>query len=176
VNAPVLLRGESGTGKELVAHAIHEASPRRTGPYVAVNMAAIPPSLAAAELFGATRGAFTGADHDRPGYFSRAHRGTLFLDEIGETAPEVQALLLRVLEAGEVQAVGGLEPRRVDVRVLAATDADLQGMTAMDRFRAPLLHRLMAGYLQVPALRARREDFGRLLYAFLRGRRLRGSR
>jgi two-component system nitrogen regulation response regulator GlnG len=168
LEVPVLLRGESGAGKELVARAIHEASPRRGGAYVAVNLAAIPPALAAAELFGATRGAYTGADVDRAGFFGRAHGGTLFLDEIGEAAPEVQALLLRALESGEIQPVGGAAPRRVDVRVIAATDADLPAMLATGRFRAPLFHRLSAAALQVPPLRARREDFGRLLHGFLR--------
>lgn len=168
LEVPVLIRGESGAGKELVARAIHEASGRRAQPYVAVNMAAIPPALAAAELFGAARGAFTGAEGDRPGYFSRAHGGTLFLDEIGEAAPEVQALLLRALESGEVQKVGSAAVQRADVRVIAATDADLPAMVAAARFRGPLLHRLMAASVTVPALRERREDFGRLLYGFVR--------
>jgi two-component system, NtrC family, nitrogen regulation response regulator GlnG len=167
LEVPVLVRGESGAGKELVAQAIHDASGRRGQPFVAVNMAAIPTALAAAELFGAARGAFTGAVEERAGYFSRAHGGTLFLDEIGEAAPEVQALLLRALETGEVQKVGSLEARRVDVRVIAATDADLQAQMDAGKFRAPLFHRLMAASLQVPPLRARREDLGRLLYGFL---------
>ncbi len=168
LEVPVLIRGESGAGKELVARAIHAASGRRAQPYVAVNMAAIPPALAASELFGAARGAFTGAEGDRPGYFSRAHGGTLFLDEIGEAAPEVQALLLRALETGEVQKVGSAATQRADVRVIAATDADLPAMVASARFRGPLLHRLMASSLTVPALRERREDLGRLLYGFVR--------
>jgi two-component system nitrogen regulation response regulator GlnG len=163
----VLLRGETGTGKELVARAIHRSSPRRSRPYLAVNMGAIPPALAAAELFGAARGAFTGADQRRTGYFSQAHGGTLFLDEIGETPPEVQVLLLRVLETGEVQPVGAEAPRRVDVRVLAATDADLEEAIAAGRFRAPLLHRLNGYEIRLPALRERREDFGQLFFSFL---------
>ncbi len=164
---PVLLRGETGTGKELVARALHEAGPRRTRPFFAVNMGAVPSTLAAAELFGAARGAFTGADRARPGYLSRAHGGTLFLDEIGETPPEVQVLLLRALETGEIQPVGG-EPQRVDVRLTAATDADLEAAAAAGRFRAPLLHRLAGYEIRLPPLRARRDDFGRLLLHFLR--------
>jgi len=164
----VLLRGETGTGKELVARAIHRCSPRRSRPYLAVNMGAIPPALAAAELFGAARGAFTGADQRRTGYFSQAHGGTLFLDEIGETPPEVQVLLLRALETGEIQPVGAEAPRRVDVRVLAATDADLEEAIAAGRFRAPLLHRLNGYEIRLPALRERREDFGQLFFSFLR--------
>lgn len=164
----VLLRGETGTGKELVARAIHRSSLRRSRPYLAVNMGAIPAALAAAELFGAARGAFTGADQRRTGYFSQAHGGTLFLDEIGETPAEVQVLLLRALETGEIQPVGAEAPRRVDVRVLAATDADLEAAIAAGRFRAPLLHRLNGYEVRLPALRERREDFGQLFFAFLR--------
>ncbi len=168
LRVPILLRGESGTGKELAAQAIHDASPRRSGPYVAVNMAALPPSLAAAELFGAERGAFTGADRRRPGHFEQAHGGTLFLDEVGETPPEVQALLLRTLETGEVRPVGGGRTLTPDVRILSATDADLEAAIETDRFRAPLLHRLSGYVLRLPPLRQRREDFGRLFHHFLR--------
>jgi two-component system, NtrC family, nitrogen regulation response regulator GlnG len=165
---PVLLRGETGTGKELAARAVHRAGPRRARPYLAVNMGAIPPALAAAELFCAARGAFTGADRRRAGYFRQADGGTLFLDEIGETPAEVQVLLLRALEAHEIQPVGAEAPERVDVRVIAATDADLEAAIAAGRFRAPLLHRLNGYEVRVPALRERREDFGRLLVHFLR--------
>ncbi len=168
LQVPILLRGESGTGKELVARAIHDAGPRRSHPYVAVNMAALPPSLAAAELFGAERGAYTGADRRRPGHFEQAHGGTLFLDEVGETPPEVQALLLRTLETGEVRAVGGSRSLTPDVRILSATDADLEAAIESDRFRAPLLHRLGGYVLRLPPLRQRREDFGRLFLHFLR--------
>jgi len=166
--APVLLRGETGTGKELVARAIHEASPRRKKPYLAVNIGAVPPTLAASELFGAARGSFTGADRRREGYFERADGGTLFLDEIGEAPHEVQALLLRTLENGEIQPVGADAPRRIDVRVIAATDADLEKLVADGRFRAPLLHRLQGDPIRLPPLRARRDDIGRLLIHFLR--------
>jgi two-component system nitrogen regulation response regulator GlnG len=166
--APVLLRGETGTGKELVAHAIHQASPRRTGPYLVLNLGAVPTSLAASELFGAARGSFTGADRRREGYFERANGGTLFLDEVGEAPPEVQALLLRTLENGELQPVAADAPRRVDVRVVAATDADLEKLVADGRFRAPLLHRLQGDQIRLPPLKARRDDIGRLLIHFLR--------
>ena len=165
---PVLLRGETGTGKELVARALHEASRRSSRPWLAVNMAAIPPTLAASELFGAARGAYTGADHKLDGHFQQADGGTLFLDEIGEAPAEVQTLLLRALETGEIQPVGGGGPRRVDVRLIAATDADLEKAVAAGRFRAPLLHRLAGCELRIPPLRQRRDDFGRLFYHFVR--------
>jgi len=168
LDAPVLLRGETGSGKELVARAIHQASPRRADPYLALNLGAVPGALAAAELFGAARGSFTGADRRREGYFERADGGTLFLDEVGEAPPEVQALLLRALENGEIQPVGAEAPRRVDVRVVAATDADLEKLVADGRFRAPLLHRLQGDQIRLPPLRARRDDVGRLLIHFLR--------
>jgi two-component system, NtrC family, nitrogen regulation response regulator GlnG len=168
LDVPVLLRGETGTGKELVARAIHQTSPRHNGPCLCVNMGAIPGSLAASELFGAAKGAFTGSVREQPGYFQRAHGGTLFLDEIGEAPPEVQVLLLRVLETGEIQRVGSLEQHRVDVRLIAATDANLEHAIEDGRFRAPLLHRLAGYEILVPPLRERRDDFGRLLFHFLR--------
>ena len=168
LEVPVLLRGETGTGKELVARAIHQASQRRNGPCLCVNMGAVPGSLAASELFGAAKGAFTGSVREQPGYFQRAHGGTLFLDEIGEAPPEVQVLLLRVLETGEIQRVGGLEQQRADVRLIAATDANLERAIEDGRFRAPLLHRLAGYEILVPPLRERRDDFGRLLVHFLR--------
>ncbi|HEV7519165.1 MAG TPA: sigma-54 dependent transcriptional regulator, partial [Thermoanaerobaculia bacterium] len=165
---PVLLRGATGTGKDLVARALHEAGSRRQAPYLAVNMGAIPTTLAAAELFGAARGAFTGADRKREGWFSRADGGTLFLDEVGETPLEVQALLLRTLESGEIQPVGGDAVARVDVRLIAATDVELEAAVATGRFRAPLLHRLGGYEILVPPLSRRRDDIGRLLHHFLR--------
>ncbi|HET9212256.1 MAG TPA: sigma 54-interacting transcriptional regulator [Thermoanaerobaculia bacterium] len=168
LDVPVLLRGETGTGKELLAKAIHQASARRNRPYLAVNMGAIPPSLAAAELFGAAKGAYTGADQKRRGFFSRADGGTLFLDEIGEVPPEVQPLLLRALENGEIQPVGAEQIQQVDVRTIAATDSDLEAAIAAGRFRAPLLHRLSGYEIRIPPLRERRDDIGRLLIHFLR--------
>ncbi|KYF76014.1 AAA family ATPase [Sorangium cellulosum] len=164
----ILLRGETGTGKELVARAIHQAGDRRHQPFVAVNMAAIPPSLAAAELFGAERGAYTGAVRSRPGYFGLAEDGTLFLDEIGEAPLDVQAMLLRALEMGEIQAVGAQQPKKTRVRLITATDADLEARVAEGAFRAPLLHRLAGYEITLPPLRGRRDDIGRLLLHFLR--------
>ncbi|MEM7357009.1 MAG: sigma 54-interacting transcriptional regulator, partial [Acidobacteriota bacterium] len=168
LDVPVLVRGETGTGKELVAQAIHRASPRVDRPYVTVSMAAIPPTLAAAELFGAVKGAFTGADRHRQGYFRRAAGGTLFLDEIGETPEELQVLLLRCLESSEIQPVGADRTEKVDVRLITATDLDLEEAVAARRFRAPLLHRLNGYEITVPPLRQRRDDFGRLFFHFLR--------
>ena len=168
LEVPVLLRGETGTGKELVARALHDESPRKGGPFVAVNMAVLGPSLAAAALFGAERGAYTGADRKRIGHFESAQGGTLFLDEIGEATPEVQAMLLRVLETREVQPVGSSGVVKVDVRIVAATDARLEKAMAEGRFKMPLYHRLGGYTVHLPALRERREDLGRLLYFFLR--------
>jgi len=165
----VLIRGESGTGKELVARAIHAASPRAAQPYIALNMAALNPQTAVSELFGHTRGSFTGAVQARDGYFREAHGGTLFLDEIGEAPAEVRAMLLRVLENGEVQPVGGGPARRVDVRVIAATDADLAAPEYGAGFRQALLHRLAGLELHVPPLRRRVDDVMRLLVHFLAG-------
>ena len=167
LEVPVLLRGETGTGKELAARAIHEASRRADRPYLSLNMGAIPASLAAAELFGAVKGSFTGSVRDQIGYFQRANGGTLFLDEIGEAPPEVQVMLLRTLETGEVQRVGAPGLQRVDVRLIAATDSDLEGAIERGSFRAPLLHRLTGYEILLPPLRERRDDFGRLFVHFL---------
>lgn len=168
LDVPVLLRGESGTGKEISAKAVHDAGPRADQGYIPVNMAAIPGTLAASELFGAVKGAYTGADRRKEGFFQRANGGTLFLDEIGETPGDVQPLLLRALENGEIQPVGSSESRRVDVRLIAATDADLENAVSDGTFRGPLLHRLAGYEIQLPPLRQRRSDFGRLLFHFLR--------
>jgi len=164
---PVLIEGESGVGKERVARAVHEASGRE-GDYVAVNVATLPPSLAASELFGHARGSFTGATDAHAGLFERADGGTLFLDEIGEIAADVQAMLLRVLEQGEVRRLGTSRARAVDVRVLAATDSDLGSMVTRGDFRGALLHRLRGFVITVPPLRARREDVPRLVVELLR--------
>ena len=163
---PVLIVGETGTGKELAARAIHAASARAAGPLVCVNMAAVSPAMASASLFGHARGAFTGANRARPGFFGQADRGTLFLDEIGETPGDVQPVLLRALESGEIQPVGA-SSRTVDVRVIAATDGDLPALVERGRFRAPLYHRLAAHRVHLPPLRARRDDAGVLLRHFL---------
>ena len=168
LDIPVLIRGESGTGKELVANAIHAESPRSARPCLSVNMAAVQASTAASELFGHARGAFTGANRDHRGYFERANGGTLFLDEIAETPAEVQPMLLRVLESGEIQPVGAPAFRRVDVRLVAATDADLEARTGDGRFRTPLLHRLAGFEIRLPPLRDRKDDIARLLVHFLR--------
>ena len=165
---PVLLRGETGSGKELVAQAIHQASARARGPFVAVNLAAVPPTLAAAELFGSAKGAYTGANRSRDGFFARAHGGTLFLDEIGEAGIELQAHLLRALETGEIQPVGAEQAKKVDVRLIAATDAPLERAIAAGCFRAPLFYRLASFELHLAPLRERRDDIGRLLLHFLR--------
>ncbi|NOK08374.1 sigma 54-interacting transcriptional regulator [Corallococcus exercitus] len=168
LQVPVLVRGETGTGKELVARALHERSPRRAGPFVSVNLGALSKDLIASELFGALRGSFTGATRDREGFFRAAHGGTLFLDEVAEAPPEVQAALLRVLETGEVYPVGGQAPVRVDVRLVTATDADLEARIRDGHFKAPLLHRLAGFEITVPPLRERREDIAPLFLHFAR--------
>jgi len=168
LNVPVLIRGETGTGKELVARAIHDRSPRNRGPFVSVNLGAIPRDLAAAELFGAQRGAFTGATRDREGFFRAARGGTLFLDEVGEASPEVQGMLLRVLETGEMYPVGGQSLVATEVRLIAATDANLEEHIREGRFKAPLLHRLGGYEIRLPKLCERREDIGVLFYHFAR--------
>lgn len=160
----VLVRGETGTGKELVATAIHRASARGKGPMVSVNMAAVPPGLAAAMLFGSARGAFTGASQANPGYFCQARGGTLLLDEIGDTPAEIQPQLLRALQEREVQAVGGAI-HKVDVRVISATDAPLENESC--DFKAALRYRLGAGEVELLPLREHPEDIGELLMHFL---------
>src|SRR6478735_7719519 len=157
-DASVLIRGETGTGKEVIARLLHGASARRSGPFVAVNMAAIPEPLAEAELFGHVRGAFTGADKARVGRLCAAHGGTLFLDEIGEMPRSVQAKLLRVLQEREVTPVGGGTPSPIDLRVLAATHRDLEEMVEAGEFREDLYYRLDVVPIEIPPLRARRDD------------------
>jgi len=163
---PVLLLGESGTGKELAARAVHQAGPRCDGPWQAVNCAALHGDTLLAELFGASKGAYTGATQDRAGAFERAHQGTLFLDEIGELSPAAQAALLRVLEVGEVQVLGG-PVKRVDVRVVCATHRDLRREVAAGRFRLDLLYRLAVLEVTLPPLHKRKEDLPLLFAAFL---------
>ena len=163
---PVWIHGESGTGKELVARALHAASGRE-GPWVAVNLGALAEDLLSAELFGAERGAYTGAHETRRGVFELAHRGTLFLDEVADASPAVQAALLRVLESGTLRRVGGARELQVDVRVLCASHRDLGQEVAGGRFREDLFYRLAALELRLPALRERPEDVALLARHFL---------
>jgi DNA-binding NtrC family response regulator len=166
-NATVLIRGESGTGKELVVQAIHQHSRRCRGPLVVVNCVAIPETLLESELFGYERGAFTGANTSRVGRFEQADGGTLLLDEIGDMPPGIQAKLLRVLQERTFERIGANERRWVDVRVLAATNRDLERGMAEGRFREDLYHRLNVVTIQLPALRERREDIPALVQHFL---------
>jgi DNA-binding NtrC family response regulator len=164
---PVLVIGESGTGKELVARAVHTNGRRASRPFVAVNCGAIAEGLLESELFGHVRGSFTGAVSDTKGLFEQANGGTVFLDEIGETSPALQVKLLRVLEEGEFRAVGASRPTRVDVRVVAATNAELEKAVAEQRFRQDLYYRLSVVVIHVPPLRERRADIPLLMGQFL---------
>jgi len=166
-NITVLINGESGTGKELVAHALHRHSPRKARPFIPLNMAAIPHDLMESELFGHERGAFTGAQTRRIGRFEQADTGTLFLDEIGDMPAELQTRLLRVLADGEFYRVGGHEPVKVDVRIIAATHQNLENLVREGRFREDLFHRLNVIRVHIPSLRERREDIIPLMKHFL---------
>jgi DNA-binding NtrC family response regulator len=160
---PVLIEGESGTGKELLARAMHQAGPRKGGPFVAVNCGAIPSELVESELFGHVKGAFTGADRVRTGYFEAANQGTLFLDEIGELPLSAQVKVLRVLQESEVVRVGDTRPIPLDIRVMAATNRDLLDEIRADRFRADLFYRLAVAVLKLPALHHRPGDLNLLM-------------
>jgi transcriptional regulator with PAS, ATPase and Fis domain len=167
-SSPVLLTGETGTGKELLARALHTLSPRAGGPFVAVNMAAITETLAESELFGHVRGSFTGAYADKKGRFEQADHGTLFMDEIGELSFDLQTKLLRVLQAGEVDRVGGTTPRKVDVRIIAATNRNLEEEVQAKRFREDLYYRLNVVQITLSPLRERPGDVELLAQHFLK--------
>lgn len=166
-HATVLINGESGSGKELVASALHRHSPRGDKPFIAINTAAIPKDLLESELFGHERGAFTGAQASRRGRFEQADTGTLFLDEIGDMPPDLQTRLLRVLSDGQFYRVGGHQPIKVNVRIIAATHQDLEERVKVGLFREDLFHRLNVIRLRLPALRERREDIPLLIKHFL---------
>lgn len=167
-DSPVLITGETGTGKELLSQAIHAASDRSERPFTPINMNAITESLFDAEFFGHTRGAFTGAEKDRTGYLEITHKGTLFMDEIGNLAPALQGKLLRVLQSGEFIKVGTNMPLKVDLRIIAATNMELEKMMATDRFRKDLYYRLSGSWLHLPPLRERRDDVPLLVDRFLK--------
>jgi len=167
-SATVLLQGESGTGKELAARLLHDLSPRGAGPFVPVNCAAIPETILESELFGYERGAFTGATQRKEGRFERAHGGTLFLDEVADMSLAVQVKLLRVLQDGVVERLGGKQPIQVDVRIVAATNRDLSTEVRAGRFREDLFYRLDVVAVRLPPLRDRREDVPLLAAVFLR--------
>jgi transcriptional regulator with GAF, ATPase, and Fis domain len=167
LSSPVLLLGETGTGKEVIAGAIHNLSTRKDGPFITVNCGAIPENLVDSELFGHEKGAFTGALTRKRGRFERANGGTIFLDEVGELQPEVQVRLLRVLQEKEIERVGGTEPIKVDIRVIAATHRDLEVMLTEGKFRDDLYFRLNVFPIAMPPLRERRGDIPSLVHFFL---------
>ncbi len=166
-DATILIQGESGTGKELIARAIHTNSARSSGPFVAINCGALPEPLLESELFGHVRGAFTGAQFNKPGLFEEADGGTIFLDEIGETTPATQVKLLRVLQEGEIRRVGDTRTVKVNTRVVAATNTDLLGLVREGKFREDLYYRLNVIAIEVPPLRERIEDLPLLVAHFL---------
>src|SRR6266403_1592867 len=157
-DSTVLILGETGTGKEMIAQAIHKGSKRSSRPFIAVNCAAVPPTLVATELFGHEKGAFTGATQRRLGRFELADGGTIFLDEVGELPPDTQVALLRVLQEREFERVGGAQSIQVDVRLIAATNRDLEAATASGTFRLDLFYRLNVFPIEVPPLRQRKDD------------------
>jgi transcriptional regulator with PAS, ATPase and Fis domain len=167
IDDPILLEGETGTGKGLLARSIHALGPRASAPFVALNCAALPETLLESELFGRVRGAYTGADTDRPGLFEAAHRGTLFLDEIEAMSEAMQKMLLRTLDERKVRRVGALAETPIDVRIIAATNQPLQARVAEGRFRQDTYYRLSTFCLRLPPLRERREDIRELAEHFL---------
>lgn len=167
LSSPVLLLGETGTGKELLANALHQGSPRKNRPFIKVNCGAIPATLIDSELFGHEKGAFTGAIHQKRGCFERAHSGTIFLDEIGELPPDAQVRLLRILQEKEFERVGGMQPIKIDIRVIAATHRDLSAMIANGEFREDLYFRLNVFPIRIPPLRERPDDIPILVQHFI---------
>ncbi|MBF0140274.1 MAG: sigma-54-dependent Fis family transcriptional regulator [Magnetococcales bacterium] len=167
LDLPVLIQGESGTGKDVLARIVHQASNRRKAPFICVNCGAIPDNLVEAELFGHEKGAFTGASMARSGYIAEADQGTLFLDEIGELPLSTQVKLLRVLQEREVTAIGSVHPRKVDFRIVAATNRNLLQEIGLGRFRNDLFHRLAVAVFTIPPLRERPEDLAELVQVFV---------
>jgi transcriptional regulator with PAS, ATPase and Fis domain len=165
---PILIEGESGTGKELFARAIHDASPRKNKPFIAINCGAIPKDLVESELFGHEKGSFTGATASRIGHFEAAHQGTIFLDEVGELPKEIQVKLLRTLQEGEVKRIGATRPLQLDVRIIAATNRNLIDEVTIGSFREDLFYRLAVGVIKLPPLRERVGDVSLLIDQFLR--------
>ena len=172
----MLIEGDTGTGKELMAKALHDLSTRREKPFVAINCGALPDTLLESELFGYKAGAFTNAVGDKPGYFTLADGGTILLDELGETSPAFQVKLLRVLEEHEFHPLGGIEKQRTNVRILAATNRDLEALVEQGKFRRDLFYRINIVRLQLPSLRERKEDIPLLIERFIdKMNRLRGK-
>jgi two-component system response regulator HydG len=166
-NETVLIAGETGTGKDLIAKKIHDLSPRRNKPFIAVNLAAISPNLFESELFGCEKGAFTGAAADKKGYFEAANEGTLFLDEIGELPKELQGKLLRTIQYNEIYRIGNPKPIKLDIRILSATNRDLMQAVQENQFRADLYYRLNRGFIYLPPLKERGDDIILLAKHFL---------